>query len=77
MLVFAGVPRQPLLPVAIPLALASAIWYGVLVWAGTVAGHNVDKVLALMGAVNGWLLAVAVLAGGAAFLWWWRTRHHE
>ena len=75
--VFAGVTRQPLLPVAIPLALASAIWYGVLVWAGTVAGHNVDKVLALMGAVNGWLLAVAVLAGGAAFLWWWRTRHHE
>ena len=74
--VFAGVTGQPFLPVALPLALASAVWYGVLVWAGTVAGHNVDRVLSLLGAVNEGLLAIAVLAGGGVFLWWWRTRHH-
>lgn len=74
--VFAGVTRQPFLPVAVPLALASAIWYGVLVWAGTVAGHNVDHVLALLGAVNEGLLVLALLTGGGAFLWWWRTRNH-
>jgi membrane-associated protein len=75
--IFAGVTRQPLLPVAIPLALASAIWYGALVWAGTVAGHNLDRVMALLDTVNGWLLAAAVLVFGAALRWWWRTRHHE
>ncbi|HKJ03934.1 MAG TPA: DedA family protein [Longimicrobiales bacterium] len=75
--VFAGITRQPLVPVAVPLALASAIWYGALVWAGTVAGHNLDRVLAVLGRVSGWLLIPAVLAGGAALVWWWRTRHHE
>jgi membrane protein DedA with SNARE-associated domain len=73
---FAGVTGQPLLKVAIPLALASAIWYGVLVWAGTVAGHNLDRVMAAVGAVNGWLLGAAVVVGGALLVWWWRTRHH-
>ncbi len=74
--VFAGVTHQPLLPVAIPLALASAIWYGALVWAGAYAGRNLDAVLALLGRVNGWLLGVALLAFGAVLVWWWRTRHH-
>jgi membrane protein DedA with SNARE-associated domain len=74
--VFAGVTHQPLLPVAIPLALASAIWYGALVWAGAYAGRNLDAVLALLGRVNGWLLGVALLVFGAVLVWWWRTRHH-
>lgn len=74
--VFAGVTHQPFLPVALPLALASAIWYGALVWAGTVAGHNLDRVLALLGEVNLWLLGGAAVLGGGASAWWWRTRHH-
>lgn len=74
--VFAGVTRQPFLAVALPLALASALWYGALVWAGTVAGHNLDRVLALLGHVNLWLLGGAVLVGALVGRWWWRTRHH-
>lgn len=75
--VFAGVSRQRFLPVAVPIALASAIWYGALVWLGTLAGHNLDKVFALVANVNHVLLAVALVVGGAIGVWWWRTRHHE
>ena len=74
--VFAGVMHQRLPALAIPLATASALWYGALVWAGTVAGHNLDRILALLGRVNLWLLAVTVVVGAAALAWWWRTRHH-
>lgn len=74
--VFAGVTHQPLLPVALPLAAASALWYGALVWAGALAGRNVDRVLERVGSVNVWLLVAAGVIFAAAFGWWWRTRHH-
>ncbi len=74
--VFAGVSHQRFLPVAIPIALASAIWYGLLVWAGAFAGQNLDAVLAAVSRVNVWLLAAALLIGGLIAGWWWRTRHH-
>jgi len=73
--VFAGVTHQRFVPVAIPLALASALWYGALVWAGTFAGRNLDGVLEVLGRVNGWLLGVAVVVFLAVLAWWWRTRH--
>lgn len=73
--VFAGVTHQRFWPVAIPLASASALWYGALVWAGNVAGRNLDAVLELLARTNRWLLLVAVVAGAAVVVWWWRTRH--
>lgn len=75
--IFAGVSHQRFLPVFVPLAAASAVWYGGLVWAGMVAGRNLPRVRALFSDVNGVLLAVALVAGGGIFLWWWRTRKHE
>ena len=75
--VFAGVTHQRFLPVALPIAVASAIWYGMLVWAGAFAGQNLEAVQAMLAGVNRWLLAAAVLVVGAVAVWWWRTRHHE
>jgi membrane protein DedA with SNARE-associated domain len=75
--VFAGVSHQRFLSVLLPLTLASGIWYGGLVWAGMVAGRNLDRVRALFGNVNTVLLVVALVVGAAAFAWWWRTRHHD
>jgi len=75
--VFAGVTHQRFLPVALPIAVASAIWYGMLVWAGAFAGQNLEVVQAMLAGVNRWLLAAAVLVVGAVAVWWWRTRHHE
>jgi membrane protein DedA with SNARE-associated domain len=74
--VFAGVTHQPARSVIVPLAAASAIWYGALVWAGATAGHNLDLVLAAFGRVNLWLLIGGVGVGAAVARWWWRTRHH-
>ena len=74
--VFAGVTRQRPRYVVFPLAAASAIWYGALVWAGTAAGHNLPRVQAVLGEVNLWLLLGALVVGAWVFRWWWRTRHH-
>ena len=72
--VFAGVSRQPLILVSLPIASASAIWYGVLIWLGALAGQNLDVLRGLLGRVNGVLLVVAVLIAALAGVWWWRTR---
>jgi membrane protein DedA with SNARE-associated domain len=77
--VFAGVTLQGWLPVALPIAVASAIWYGGLVWLGAWAGSNIDRLAALLDQINVGLAAVALLLSAALFAWWWRTRHppHE
>jgi membrane protein DedA with SNARE-associated domain len=77
--VFAGATHQGWLPVAAPIALASAIWYGALVWLGAWAGERLGLLGDVLGRVNSALgiaaLVVAILVG----VWWWRSRHppHE
>ena len=74
--VFAGVTHQGWLPVALPIAVASAIWYGGLVWLGAWAGNNLSRLSGLLSQINLGLGSVAVVLGLALFAWWWRTRHH-
>jgi LPXTG-motif cell wall-anchored protein len=71
---FAGVSHQPLLPVAIPVAAASGIWYGALVWMGATAGRNLSTLLRWIDNTNLALLMVALLLAGASLWWWKRTR---
>lgn len=71
---FAGITRTPWYRVAPPLALASGLWYGMLVLLGTVAGHNWEAVLALFGHYSQILLWIALPALVAILVWWWRTR---
>ncbi len=72
--VFAGVAGLGPLRVVPPLAIASAIWYGVLVRLGFLAGDNLDAVTDTVARTQRWLLVVsallAVLLGGL----WWRSR---
>lgn len=75
--VFAGVTHQRFLPVAIPILVASGIWYGFLTWLGAVTGRNLGTIMGWLGNVNRTLLAIAVLLALAVGFWWYRSRHHE
>lgn len=71
---FAGVSHRPFLPVAVPVALASAIWYGALVWLGVVAGRQLDAIVSYVSDVNRALLGVTLVILLAVAAWWWRNR---
>ncbi len=75
--VFAGVSRVPVRRVALPMAGASALWYGALVIAGTQAGRNTEALLRAFRSVSGILLIIAVLLIAAAVWWWWKTRRER
>lgn len=72
--VFAGVTHQPWARVAVPIAVASALWYGGLVWIGLLAGHNLDTLASIVGRLNTTLALVAALTGVVIAVWWIRTR---
>ena len=69
---FAGIARLSAPRALIPLALASALWYGALTFFVTTLGTNLDTVLAALGRVNRVLGAVAMAAVIFAVVWVWR-----
>lgn len=72
---FAGVSHMRFRTVAVPVATASAIWYGALIWMGVVAGRNLAAVERWLREANRSLLAVALVVVALVGVWWWRTRH--
>ncbi|MEX2049200.1 MAG: DedA family protein [Gemmatimonadota bacterium] len=72
--VFAGVTLQGWLPVAAPIAAASAIWYGILVWLGAWAGSNLGLLTGLLGRLNSALGLAALFVTLLGLVWWWRSR---
>ena len=72
--VFAGVAGVPASRVVPPLAVASAIWYGVLVRLGHLAGGNAEAVLA---SANRGLLAISAALAIVLVAVWWRARRRS
>lgn len=72
--VFAGATHQPWPRVLVPIAAASAIWYAGLVQVGLFAGHNLDRLSALLDRVNTTLAVVAGLVVAVLVVWWLSTR---
>lgn len=74
---FAGISRLAFWRTAIPLAVASAVWYAALVFLGVLASQNVPRIVGALRAVNTTAglvaLAIALLLGWL----WWRSRHGE
>lgn len=58
---FAGIARVPVARALVPLALASALYYGALIFLVTTLGTNLDQVLRVVRRVNVVLGAVAVV----------------
>lgn len=74
---FAGISRLRFWRTALPLGLASAVWYAVLVWVGVIASRNVPRLVAWVEAANVWLVVGAGLLAFAVGTWWWRTRRQD
>ena len=72
--VFAGATNQPWLRVGVPVAAASAIWYGGLVWLGSLAGQSLDSLGTQLRGVNNFLAVLGVIAFTLGIWWWLRTR---
>ncbi|HWV56449.1 MAG TPA: DedA family protein [Longimicrobiales bacterium] len=74
--VFAGISNVSAGRVIPPVAIASGIWYGLVVYAGAIAGNNWRTILRAFEAWGDVLLAVAALLGLLVAWWWWRSRRH-
>lgn len=72
--VFAGVSGLGFWRTALPVAAASAIWYGLLVYLGNAAGENWREVLNFVQRFGTWMWIAAGVALLAMVLWWHRTR---
>lgn len=72
--VFAGVARLPLARTAVPIAAASAIWYGLIVYLGAAAGENWTAIRTQLAGAGRWFWIVAAVALLAVAIWWWRSR---
>lgn len=75
--VFAGISRLGFWRTATPIALASGIWYGVLIYVGAIFGRNWRVALRWLNNVNVVLAGVATLFALLLVIFWWRTRHHR
>lgn len=74
---FAGVSRLGFWRTAVPLAAASAIWYGALVGLGVLLSRNLPRLVEALQAVNATVATIAAIVVVLIGLAWWRTRHHD
>jgi membrane protein DedA with SNARE-associated domain len=72
---FAGISKLGFWRTAVPLSLASAVWYGALVTAGILFSRNIEALLGSLRTVNTTFAVVAGLIAVILFLLWWRSRH--
>src|SRR5690606_27853873 len=72
--VFAGVTHVPLSRVLPPLAFASALWYGILVYIGALAGRNWQAIVRFFAQFSTGLLAIAAVLIVLVAAWWVRSR---
>jgi membrane protein DedA with SNARE-associated domain len=72
--VFAGVAGLGALRTVIPIAAASGLWYGSLVYLGAAAGRNWGEVMATLNRLGHWFWIAALIALAGVAFWWWRSR---
>jgi membrane protein DedA with SNARE-associated domain len=58
----------------VPLATASALWYGAIVYLGATAGRNWGRIRQVVEASGHWMLIVAAVLGALLAWWWFHSR---
>ncbi|HEX2093574.1 MAG TPA: DedA family protein [Longimicrobiaceae bacterium] len=76
---FAGMSGIGWLEAAVPIVVASGLWYGLVVYFGATAGENWEEIRTTLESAGRWIYVVAlVLAAGVVWLWWRsRGKAHE
>ena len=71
---FAGLVRLGAVRTFVPIALASAIWYGSITIVGSLIGANWERIVSILESVNRTMgiMTVLLIAAGAA--WYWTGR---
>ncbi|HEY0016946.1 MAG TPA: DedA family protein [Longimicrobium sp.] len=75
--IFAGTSGMTFFRAAFPIALASGLWYGLIVYLGATAGRNWEQIRATVEASGRWLAIAAVILFAGVAWWWWKTRGEE
>ncbi|HEX8691013.1 MAG TPA: DedA family protein [Longimicrobium sp.] len=75
--VFAGTSGIGPVRTAVPILLASGLWYAMLVYLGATAGANWEAIRDTVDASGRWLAVAAGALMAAVAWWWWKTRHEE
>jgi len=74
---FAGISRLGFWRTALPLTIASAVWYAVLVIGGVLASRNIPRIVNALTAVNT-TAGLATLVVAVALVWLWlRSRRGD
>lgn len=68
-----GIPARKALP---SVALATAVWYGLVVFISYQVGDNWDEVKALVGRL-GTIFGLVALAATVTLIWLWRKHHRN
>lgn len=74
---FAGVSKLGFWRTAVPLAVATAAWYGTLIGAGILLSRNLPRLVDALQTINVWAAVVALVVAVLLVVLWWRTRHPE
>jgi membrane protein DedA with SNARE-associated domain len=75
--IFAGTSKVGWVRTLVPLALASGLWYGAIVYLGATAGRNWTQIRATVEASGRWLFIAAAILAADVGLWWWRSRRRS
>ena len=74
---FAGISRLGFWRTALPLTVASAVWYAVLVLGGVLASRNIPRIVSALTAVNTTAGLVTLVVAMALAWLWWRSRRGD
>jgi membrane protein DedA with SNARE-associated domain/uncharacterized tellurite resistance protein B-like protein len=74
---FAGLVRLGAVRTFVPIATASAIWYGGITLLGTLIGTNWERIVGILEGVNRTMGIVTLLLVGAGAVWYWAARRRR
>jgi membrane protein DedA with SNARE-associated domain len=72
--IFAGTSHVGFWRATLPMAAASAAWYGLIVYLGATAGENWEDIREAVEASGKWLALAACVAALGVGYWWWKSR---